>query len=90
MLEVNLLFFNFLDIQKIELEIEPYRLFVFLLNLDCTLSSLPRTTRGMPLVISGSPDGKKIVYCNGNSVYIRNIEVNQIKLFHYYLEYTGM
>ena len=41
---------------------------------DSTFSSLPRTTRGLPLVISGSPDGKKFVYCNGNSVYIRNVE----------------
>uniref|UniRef100_A0A915E449 Uncharacterized protein n=1 Tax=Ditylenchus dipsaci TaxID=166011 RepID=A0A915E449_9BILA len=41
---------------------------------ECTFASLPRTTRGLPLVISGSPDGKKFVYCNGNSVYIRNVE----------------
>lgn len=37
-------------------------------------ASLPRTTRGLPLVVNCSPDGQKIVYCNGNSVYIRDIQ----------------
>jgi hypothetical protein len=27
------------------------------------------------LVLSASPDGRKFVYCNGNTVYIRDIEV---------------
>ncbi|MFH4979043.1 hypothetical protein AB6A40_005752 [Gnathostoma spinigerum] len=39
-----------------------------------TFASLPRTTRGLPLVLGASPDGKKYVYCNGNSVFIRSIE----------------
>ncbi|TKR81028.1 hypothetical protein L596_014973 [Steinernema carpocapsae] len=39
-----------------------------------TFASLPRTTRGLPLVLSASPDGKKFVYCNGNSVFMRNVE----------------
>uniref|UniRef100_A0A914CY87 Translation initiation factor beta propellor-like domain-containing protein n=1 Tax=Acrobeloides nanus TaxID=290746 RepID=A0A914CY87_9BILA len=43
-------------------------------TLDSTFASLPRTTRGIPLVLSASPDGRKFVYCNGNTVYIRDIE----------------
>lgn len=38
-------------------------------------ASLPRTVRGLPLVISGDPAGKKFLYCNGNNVYIREIAV---------------
>lgn len=37
-------------------------------------ASLPRTSRGFPTVIGSSPKGEKIVYCNGNSVYIVNVE----------------
>ncbi|KAH7732053.1 Actin-interacting protein 1 [Aphelenchoides avenae] len=39
-----------------------------------TFASLPRTTRGLPLVLSASPDGNKFLYCNGNSVYIRDAD----------------
>uniref|UniRef100_A0A7E4VD15 Actin-interacting protein 1 n=1 Tax=Panagrellus redivivus TaxID=6233 RepID=A0A7E4VD15_PANRE len=39
-----------------------------------TFASLPRTVRGMPFVISGDPTQSKILYCNGNNVYIRNID----------------
>lgn len=52
---------------------------MFILFPECTFASLPRTTRGMPIVIAGSPDGKKFLYCNGNSVYIRDVEV--VKFF---------
>ncbi|MCP9266342.1 Actin-interacting protein 1 [Dirofilaria immitis] len=41
---------------------------------DATFASLPRTVRGMPLSLNASPDGQKLIYCNGNSVYIRNIQ----------------
>ncbi|CAK5078195.1 unnamed protein product [Meloidogyne enterolobii] len=34
---------------------------------EFTLPSLPRTTRGLPLPLSASPDGNKFVYCAGNS-----------------------
>ncbi|XP_063539484.1 actin-interacting protein 1 [Cydia strobilella] len=37
-------------------------------------AALPRTQRGTPLVLGGDPKGKKILYTNGNSVIIRDIE----------------
>lgn len=37
-------------------------------------STLPRTQRGMPLVLGGDPKGKNFIYANGNSIIIRNIE----------------
>ncbi|CAL8071404.1 unnamed protein product [Orchesella dallaii] len=39
-----------------------------------TLATLPRTQRGAPIVLGGDPKGKNFVYCNGNSVIIRNID----------------
>lgn len=41
---------------------------------DAVYASLPRTTRGLPLVVNASPDGSKLIYCNGNSVFIRDIQ----------------
>ena len=38
-----------------------------------TLATLPRTQRGMPLVLGGDPKGKTFLYTNGNSVIIRDI-----------------
>lgn len=38
-----------------------------------TYASLPRTVRGKPIVINGDPKGKNFLYCNGNNIYIRNI-----------------
>ncbi|KFD72334.1 hypothetical protein M514_11619 [Trichuris suis] len=37
-------------------------------------AALPLTTRGMPLVINGDPKGRNFLYCNGNSVVIRDIQ----------------
>lgn len=37
------------------------------------LATLPRTQRGMPLVLGGDPKGKTFLYTNGNSVIIRDI-----------------
>ncbi|KAK6761036.1 hypothetical protein RB195_022197 [Necator americanus] len=37
-------------------------------------ASLPQTKRGFPTVLGSSPKGDKITYCNGNSVFIVNIE----------------
>ncbi|KAI6233829.1 Actin-interacting protein 1 [Aphelenchoides fujianensis] len=33
-----------------------------------TFASLPRTTRGLPLVLAAKADGSTLLYCNGNSV----------------------
>jgi len=38
-------------------------------------ASLPRTVRGQPIVLGPDPKGKTFLYTNGNSVFIRNIEV---------------
>lgn len=38
-------------------------------------ASLPRTTRGKALVLNGDPKGKNMLYTNGNSVIIREVEV---------------
>ena len=43
--------------------------------LASVLASLPRTTRGQPIVLGADPKGKTFLYTNGNSVFIRNIEV---------------
>jgi len=38
-------------------------------------ATLPRTTRGVSIVIGGDPKGKNFLYTNGNSVIIRDIAV---------------
>lgn len=48
---------------------------------DKTFASLPRTVRGLPLVISGDPTNTKFIYCNGNNVYIRDIAVSRVIIF---------
>ena len=51
------------------------------MNINCCLASiyasLPRTTRGQPIVLGADPKGKTILYTNGNSVFIRNLEVSE-------------
>jgi hypothetical protein len=44
--------------------------------LASVFASLPRTTRGQPIVLGADPKGKTFLYTNGNSVFIRNIEVS--------------
>jgi len=39
-----------------------------------TFASLPRTTRGQHIVIGGDPKGKNFLYCNHNSVIIRDLD----------------
>ncbi len=39
-----------------------------------TFATLPRTQRGLPLVLGGDPKGKNFLYPNGNSIIIRDIE----------------
>lgn len=36
-------------------------------------ATLPRTTRGVPIVLGGDPKGKNFLYTNGHSVIIRDI-----------------
>ncbi|XP_064465602.1 actin-interacting protein 1-like isoform X1 [Ornithodoros turicata] len=40
---------------------------------ESTFATLPRTQRGMPLVLGGDPKGINFLYTNGNSVIIRDI-----------------
>jgi len=37
-------------------------------------ATLPKTTRGQPIVLGGDPKGKNFLYTHGNSVIIRNID----------------
>ncbi|XP_014662469.1 PREDICTED: actin-interacting protein 1-like [Priapulus caudatus] len=37
-------------------------------------ATLPKTTRGVPLVLGGDPKGKNFLYVSGNSVIIRDID----------------
>jgi len=41
-------------------------------------ATLPKTTRGQPIVLGGDPKGKNFLYAHGNSVVIRNIENPEI------------
>ncbi|CAI5442692.1 unnamed protein product [Caenorhabditis angaria] len=44
------------------------------MSLVATFSSLPKTIRGFSTQLTTTPNGESVVYCNGNSVYIVNIE----------------
>ena len=39
-------------------------------------ATLPYTQRGMPIIINGDPKGNNFLYCNGNAVVIRDINVS--------------
>jgi WD40 repeat protein len=41
------------------------------------LACLPRTERGQPIVLGQDPKGENFLYCNGNSVIIRNLDSPQ-------------
>lgn len=56
-----------------------YILTGLVLFLENIYASLPKTTRGQPIVLGGDPKGKNFLYCNGNSVIIRNIDVSIAK-----------
>ena len=47
------------------------------MNNRLTLAVLPRTVRGQPLSLAGSPDGKNFLYTHGNSVVIRSFDSPQ-------------
>ncbi|PAV57649.1 hypothetical protein WR25_23291 [Diploscapter pachys] len=51
-------------------------------SLGKVFASLPRTTRGLPTVLGNSPDGTKLLYCNGNSVFIVNMnDVTDVDIY---------
>lgn len=58
----------------------------FCCSLEFTYATLPRTQRGQPIVLGGDPKGKNFLYCNGNSVIIRNIEVRKRKIVEQQIE----
>lgn len=43
-------------------------------SLKSIYASLPRTSRGVPIVLGPDPKGKNILYVNGNSVIIRDLQ----------------
>ena len=43
---------------------------------ESTFATLPKTTRGVPIVLGGDPKGKNFLYANGSSIVIRNIDVS--------------
>jgi len=49
--------------------------------IEGTFATLPRTTRGVAIVLGGDAKGKNFLYTNGNSVIIRDIAVSIICLF---------
>jgi len=55
-------------------------IFVFV---EGTFATLPRTSRGVAIVLAGDPKGKNFVYTNGNSVIIRDIAVQFYLLVTY-------
>ena len=46
---------------------------------ESVFAPLPRTQRGMPLVLHGDPNGKNILYAVGNGVIIRDIVVRGVE-----------
>lgn len=43
-------------------------------ELKCVFATLPKTTRGVPIVMGADPKGKNILYTSGNSVIIRDVQ----------------
>lgn len=65
----------------------------------CTFATLPRTTRGVPIVLGEDPKGENFLYTNDKTVVIRNIEVQQMveffilwkqKILHYTVHYRAV
>jgi len=46
-----------------------------IVTVEATFATLPRTARGVSIVLGGDPKGKNFLYTNGNSVIIRDIAV---------------
>jgi hypothetical protein len=71
-------------LSKLLLLITNIWIFFSTIILASIFASLPRTTRGQPIVLGADPKGKTFLYTNGNSVFIRNIEVRFDFLFYLY------
>jgi len=59
-------------------------------TVEGTFATLPRTTRGVSIVLGGDPKGKNFLYTNGNSVIIRDIAVQICLLVTYTLVYDDL
>ena len=44
---------------------------------ESVFAPIPNAQRGVPLILTGDPKGQNFLYCVGNSVIIRNIEVRR-------------
>lgn len=60
------------------LNLSELRVNIYLIFPESVFSTLPYTERGMPMVLNGDPKGKNMLYCNGKTVVIRDIEVRSI------------
>lgn len=49
--------------------------------LEKIFAGLPRTVRGRPISIKADPKGKSFTYVNGNSIFIRDINVSFLIFF---------
>lgn len=85
----QLLFLTMIQNRKFFIKIRLLLKFTHKLNLNLLLLSLvfqigsifatlPRTQRGLPLILGGDPKGKTFLYPNGNSIIIRNIDHPEI------------
>ena len=56
----------------------PFRSRVVLSPLaESVFATLPYTQRATAMVLNGDPKGKNFLYCNGNTVVIRDVAVSQ-------------
>jgi len=54
-----------------------YIIYIYIISLisENTFAGLPRTVRGRPICLKTDPKGKSFTYVNGNSIFIRDVEV---------------
>lgn len=50
-------------------------------------AALPTAERGKPVKITGDPKGENFLYCNGQSIFIRNIQVRSSFIFSFDMFY---
>ena len=56
--------------------------------LEAIYASAPRTVRGKPAVLKADLKGKKLLYSNGTSIFIRDIEVCFFLLMFFSMKMT--